>query len=388
MRVASIGPSYPFRGGIAHYTASLSRALTERGHDTLIISFKRLYPSLLFPGTTQEDRSLEPIQAPSEPLLDSIGPRSWESAASRLVEFRPDLVVIQWWHPFFAPAYSGVCRHFRKRSSAKVVFLCHNVWAHDLPRIPGARAVFRWLTRRAFRRADGFLVHAGSLADEIRRLRGDVPVERIYHPIYEFPDSPPEEDSAPVSRLLFFGNMRPYKGLEVFLRALSRLKGRHPFKAVIAGEFYTDPRPFKELAARLGLSGDDLSWENRYIPNEEVSRFFRNADLVVLPYLRATQSGIVPLAYRFDAPVVASNVGGLAEVVQDGRTGYLFPPGDDEAAAERIMRYFRENRKREFQANIREFRRRLTWDQVIDKLTRLFDAAPDPAGVHGSGRAE
>ena len=388
MRVALVGPTYPYRGGIAQYTASLSKAISERGHQALIISFKRLYPSVLFPGTAQEDKSLEPIQAPNERLLDSIGPRSWKKAAARLIEFRPDVVLIQWWHPFFAPAYSGLCRHLRRSgSSARVVFLCHNVWAHDPPRIPGVRAAFRSMTRRAFRWADGFLVHAQALADELRRFRKDAPVEQIYHPMYEFSDAAPAVPGA-VPTLLFFGNLRPYKGLDVFLRALARMKGRQPFKAVIAGEFYTDPKPLKELATRLGLSADELRWEDRYIPNEEVSSFFRSADLVVLPYLRATQSGIVPLAYSFDAPVVASDVGGLAEVVQDGRTGYLFPPGDDEAAAECIMRYFREGRRQDFQANIRVFRRRLTWDQVIDKLTRMFEPAPDPAGIRGAGGAD
>jgi glycosyltransferase involved in cell wall biosynthesis len=380
MRIALIGPCHPLRGGIAHYTASLSHALAERGHETLIISFRRMYPSLLFPGTTQEDTSRAPLRAPSERLLDSLRPRSWRRSAARLVEFQPDAVVIQWWHPFFAPALSGVCRRFRKGASGKVLFLCHNIYAHDLPHVPGASLAAKWMTRRAFRWADGFLVHAEELAEELRGLRPGAPVARIYHPIYDFADSAPSTEVSSVPRLLFFGNVRPYKGAEVFLRALARVKAQLPFRAVIAGEIYGDPKPLKQLAKQLGLTDDELRWEERYIPNEEISSFFRAADLVVLPYLRATQSGIVPLAYRFDVPVVASNVGGLPEVVRDGVTGYLTPCGDDEALADRIVRYFREGRKQEFQTNIREFRGRLGWDQVVQGLLEVIAAAGGQGG--------
>lgn len=373
MKVGLLGPCHPFRGGIAQYTASFYKALVKAGHETLLISFSRLYPALFFPGSSQLDESACPFRVPCEPLLDSMGPRSWKRAASRLAGFRPDVVVVQWWHPFFGPSYSGVVRGLNRQMGARTVFICHNVMPHEQPSIPGVSLVFRMLLERAFALADGFLVHSAPLSDEVRSFRSDVPVVRIFHPAFDF--YPPSRQAAPSPaspRLLFFGNIRAYKGLEVFLQALALVKSQMEFQATVAGEFYTNPGACRELADKLRLQ-EYLVWRDRYIPNEEVAEVFGQADLVVLPYLEATQSGVAPLAYHFQVPVIASDVGGLSEVVGDGKTGYLVPPGDPVALAQAIVRYFGEDRKAEFQANIAAFRANLSWEEVIRKLEMLFE---------------
>jgi D-inositol-3-phosphate glycosyltransferase len=388
MRLALIGPTHPFRGGIAQYTAGLCSALEREGHDVLVISFKRLYPSLLFPGRSQTDSSACPIQVPHEALLDSIRPRSWTVASQELARYRPDALVVQWWHPFFGPAYAGVISRLRRRMSVPAVFLCHNVFPHERPPIPGIGRLMAWSVARTFRHVDGFLAHSEELVNQIGQLREGTVARRIFHPAYDFyPRSNRGRTEGDRPRLLFFGNIRRYKGLDVFLRALGIVKQEMLFRATVAGEFYTDAKVSKALADRLGLD-DCLVWRDHYIPNEEVPTIFEAADLVVLPYLEATQSGVVPLAYRFGVPVIASNVGGLSEVVQDGRTGYLVPSGNPEALARRIVQYFRERKRDEFEANIEHFRDQLNWSQVVKTLIEVVEAIRVPERLGDTGWAE
>jgi glycosyltransferase involved in cell wall biosynthesis len=170
---------------------------------------------------------------------------------------------------------------------------------------------------------------------------------------------------------LFFGKVRPYKGLETLIQALGWLRRQgFEFRARIAGEFYTDDRRYRVLAAETG-AGDWIEWSDRYIPNEEVPTLFEAADVVVLPYVEATQSGVVSVAFQFGVPVIATRVGGLAEVIQEGRTGFLVPPQDPEALGRAVLRYFVEDLKEPFRRNIMEFRRQLTWGQAVDSLLGL-----------------
>ncbi len=376
MQVVLVGPAHPHRGGIAQYTASLFRAL-DRRHQVRLLSFKRQYPDLFFPGQTQHDRSRSPLRVPCEPLLDSIAPASWKKTAERICEYSPDVLIFQWWQPFFAPAYRAVIRAVQRVRKTPVIFLCHNVLSHRESMVPGRGGVERYLTRRAFRCADGFLVQAAGLVSAVEKLNPDGLVRKVYHPLYEFysqwdeaPKGALSADPSGLPRILFFGKIRRYKGLETFLRALALVRKETAFHAVVAGEFYMAPEPYRNLARRLQIE-DSLEWRDHYIPNEEVPAVFRAADLVVLPYVEATQSGVVPVAYQFGVPVIASDVGGLSEVVLEGETGYLVPPLDAEALAERILRYFREHKRDEFQRNILQFRTRLTWDQVVQAIEEL-----------------
>ena len=380
MRFVLVGPAYPFRGGIAQYTTSLYQALRSR-HEALLISFSRQYPNPFFPGKTQRDQSQSPFRAPHEPLLDSLSPASWKRVGQRILEYSPDAVVFQWWQPFFGPAYRGAIQVLRKHSEIPVFFLCHNLLAHDRVPLPGHSTCERILTRRVFKKVDGFLVHADEMRAQLREFSQSSLVRKIYHPLYDFYlqwDADPSVGETPADgplRLLFFGKIRRYKGLSVFLRALAKVKEKIPVRATIAGEFYVDPNPYRKIAARLGLD-DILIWEERYVPNEDVPRLFRESDLVVLPYLEATQSGVVPVAYQFEVPVVASDVGGLSEVVVEGETGYLVPAGDSSALAERILRFRKNDEGTEFRKNIRQFRQKLSWEQVVENVEALL------AGFH------
>ncbi len=367
-----VGPGYPFRGGIAQYTTALYKSLQEQGHEPLLISFRRQYPAFLFPGKTQHDSSRDGFISPAQALLDPLYPPSWIQAAERLIAHQPAAVIFQWWQPLFGPAYSSVIGRLKDRSNAAIIFLCHNVYPHERLRVPGLSLLERKLIGSAFKKAEAFLVHSEKMSIQVRKFNSKAPIRRIYHPVYAFYsqwDSPQERTDRTPS-ILFFGNIRKYKGLAVLLEAMALVRQSMDVRLTVAGEFYVDAAPYKRMAKDLKIS-DRIDWRDRYIANEEVPVLFRQSDLVVLPYLSATQSGVVPLAYHFDVPVITSDVGGLSEVVLDGRTGYLFPPGQAGPLAERILRFFREEKGPEFQEQIRCFKKDLSWQQVTDKILGL-----------------
>lgn len=388
MNFALVGPAPPLRGGISQYNASLAAALAA-DHSVLLVSFSRQYPAWLFPGRSQREGPEDPPAGlagavAAEAIVDSIWPSSWRRAAGRIAAFRPDAVVFQWWHPFFSPAFTSLARRIKRDTPARALFLCHNVFPHERLTFPGGPRLEEWLIGRAFAEAEGFLVHSERLGEQVRRFNRRAQLRRVYHPSYDFFsewDSPAAEAKGP-ARLLFFGNIRPYKGLGVFLEALQRISGRLDFQAVVAGEFYVDPKPYREMAERGGL-GERVVWLDHYVENPRVPALFRSADVVVLPYLRATQSGVVPLAYQFERPVIASDVGGLSEVVRDGETGYLVPPGDPSALADRILAFFEGGRQAEFQSRIRAFRPCLSWGQVTDNILDLLKSLPAEADAAG-----
>jgi glycosyltransferase involved in cell wall biosynthesis len=224
---------------------------------------------------------------------------------------------------------------------------------------------------------DGFLVHSASLADEVRAFRPDAAVQEVFHPIYDLYADIDElpivgaQATRSVPHILFFGNIRRYKGLDVLLRSLGLVQREIEFRATIAGEFYVDAQPLRAMARELGIDAR-LTWSDRYIPNEEVPSLFRSANLVVLPYTDATQSGVVPLAYQFGVPVIASRVGGLPQVVEDGVSGRLVPPGDPSALAAAIVDYFKEAREAGFRAGVQKAKDRLSWDSLVDNILSLL----------------
>lgn len=376
MKVALVGPCHPYRGGIAHYTTSLYRALEASGHQVQIYNFSRQYPELLFPGTSQKDRSKAPFDVPNERCVDSMNPASWVKTGWRIGRSAPEVTVVMWWHPYFGPSSGTVGRIIRRVARSPVIFLCHNVTPHE------ASIVDRHVLKFAFGAADGFIVQAAKERAKLRELVGYSPsVEVVPHPIYDvFAEAGTvDRDEARETlgleapkTLLFFGYVRPYKGLGVLLNALPLLE-IDDYELVIAGECYEDKQQYLDQIHELGLR-NKVRFLDRYIPNEEVSTFFSAADLVVLPYRTATQSGIVQVAYAFEVPIVVSAVGGIPEMVDDGESGLLVPaerPGD---LAEAIDRFFAEDLSEHLKAGIRRKRESFRWDRVVEAIGRLAAA--------------
>jgi glycosyltransferase involved in cell wall biosynthesis len=370
------------RGGIAHYIALLARTLERRGRRVSVLSFRRQYPSLLFPGKTQKDAGTELIPVQSNPILDSINPVSWIRAFLWMKREKPDAVVFKYWMPFFAPCYAALAFGLGMLLHPAVIFLCDNVIPHE------KKFMDVWLTRLALRFPDAFIVQSETVRSELLSFRPDCRHRLVPHPVYEiFPPAVPK--SAARTRLgirdrrvlLFFGYIRAYKGLRTLLEALPEILKRMPVRLVVCGEFYEGRADTLDLIAGLGI-GNAVTLNDRFIPNEEVGDYFCAADLVVLPYVAASQSGIVQIATHYDRPVVATSVGGLPETVRNGRTGYLVPPGDSKALAGAVLRYFREKRTGFFERNIRAEKKKYSWDRMaeaVEELTADFHGRnPEP----------
>jgi D-inositol-3-phosphate glycosyltransferase len=373
LHLALVGPLYPYRGGIAHFTQSLGRRLEARGHRVSAVTFRRQYPERLFPGRTQfeQTRPADAFDAPR--LLDTVDPLSWERTARHLRSLAPDAVVFQHWMPFVAPALGSVARRLGDVRRLAVV---HNALPHE--RRPGDRL----LTRYALRAMDGLVVLSDSVRRDVERLAPDVPVLQRAHPVYDFFGEPvPRTEAraalnlpadAPV--LLFFGFVREYKGLRVLLDAMPQIRERVPgVRLVVAGEFYDDEAPYRAQVRRLGL-GDAVRFDAEYIPNERVAHYFGAADLVVQPYLSATQSGVAQIAYHFERPLVTTDVGGLAETVPPD-AGLVVPPENPAALADAVVRFFEEGMAAELAVGVRRMRAATGWEPLCDAVETLARTA-------------
>lgn len=377
MRVALLGPTYPHRGGIAHYTTLLARAFAKRfGPDALsMISFRRLYPGFLFPGTTQFDESEAALKPPVEPdaRLDSIDPTTWFAAGRRIRSIAPDLLVVPWWHPFFGPSLGAAARGARPKGAPgpKRIFLCHNVEPHE------ATPVDRALSAYGLGAADGFLVHARAEAERLAPRAKGRPVRVHPHPTYEvFSERRPDRAGARAAvgargrTILFFGYVRPYKGLADLLEALRRADPASWDTLLVVGEFYEGRERYAAALDDETLRGKVVVVD-RYVANEEVAAYFAAADVVALPYRSATGSGIVQVAYGAGVPVIATRTGGLEDVVEEGVTGLLVPPENPAALAAAIERYFRDGLGEPFRAGVIRARARFGWDALVEALLAL-----------------
>ncbi len=374
MKIVMIGPGYPYRGGLAQFNHQLYHHLSRR-HAVTFLTFTRQYPELLFPGKTQLDTSREKPPVPTIRVLDTINPLTYWKTFRLIEAINPDIVLYRYWMPFFAPAFGTIVLLTHLKRVAKTVFLCDNIVPHE--RRPGDR----WLTRYAFRYVDGFVVMSQQVENELQMFKPRAPYVRLFHPIFQhFP--PPVTRQQALAKLnlpnkptlLFFGFVRHYKGLDVLLHSLQRIRQKLDCQLIVAGEFYDDEAEYRQLIKALGLT-EAVRLFNRYIPNEDVPYFFSAADVVVLPYRSATQSGIVPVCYYYQKPVIASAVGGLPEVVEPGKTGFLVPPEDPEALAEAILTFYEQGGEKAFQHGLQRARDRFSWEaftrQLEDFLERL-----------------
>ena len=370
LRFCILGPAHPLRGGIAQYLAILY-SLLKQDHEVSFVSFKRQYPSFLFPGKTQLDPGPARIDVQPRALIDSINPVSWFTAFNHVRRFRPHVLVFKWWTPFFGPCYATISFLARKFAGARVLFICDNVVPHE------RSVVDSLLTRVAFSQVDYFVTLSHSVMETLKRIRATANAVEIAHPSYVYFTFSRVEPREAKKRLgldgravLFFGYVRPYKGVHNLLDAFAKVSARLDATLVVVGEFYEPSRPYVEHIERLGL-GEKVRLVDRYVSDEEVGLYFSAADVAVLPYASATQSGVVQVAFAFDTPVISTAVGGIPEVVKDGVNGLLVPPNDPDALAAAILRYFEEGLAEKLAANIRAGSETFSWKPLVDTLERF-----------------
>ncbi len=376
MKLAFVGPVHPYRGGIAQFNARLVSEMSIKD-DCLIINFSRLYPDFLFPGKTQFDKSAIQFGYPAERLIDSINPLSWRKASHGLKSWKPDAVIFHYWHPFFIPAYTSIARSIG--ADIPRVAICHNITPHE------GTAFQKILTRYLLSNIDGFMVHAKSEGVDLLRLKSTAIFKSAFHPLYDnFPGQDISRKDAryklniePNCKLaLYFGLIRPYKGVDLFFEASKHLLDIPDLKMLAVGEVYGGKSILENQIKSLAQVRAEFI--DRYIPNEEVSLYFRASDLVVLPYRSATQSGVVPIAYACNRPVVVTDVGGLSEVVSDGESGYIVPPNDVLAIAGAIRKFFNLQNSNDFNVGLADMRKKLSWSRYGELLRELITEVRKP----------
>jgi glycosyltransferase involved in cell wall biosynthesis len=351
---------------------ALSGEFARSGHITEIISFSFQYPGFLFPGKTQFEKGNPPSDLKIRSLISSVNPFSWRKTAGYIRKFKPNLVVIHYWMPFMALPLGRIARLIKRREQVRVVAVTHNISPHEYS------GGWKMLTRYFLKSCDSFITMSQTVSDELVRFRPHAQYAFIPHPVYDiFGERISRQSAAGFLRLpatgnylLFFGLIRKYKGLELLLKAMpyiiSQLKD---IKLIIAGEFYSGKHEYFNLINELQII-EHVHIVDRFIPAEEVKYYFSIADLVVQPYISATQSGITQIAYQFEVPMIVTDVGGLAELVPDGKVGYVVPV-DYNQVARAVIDFFEFNRSSQFREGIREQKTKYSWSNMVKGILEL-----------------
>ncbi len=369
MKIVIIGPGYPLRGGISKSNHRLAKAFVDLGHDCEIISFHLQYPSFLFPGKTQFSTEVQDDDIRVRPLINSVNPFNWLKVGSQLKNEQPDLVIVRYWLPFMGPALGTILRKIKKNKQTKIVCLCDNAIPHE-QRIGDVA-----LTKYFVKACDAFVAMSEKVKADLEQFDSKKPKSLIYHPIYDnFGDAVEEEAAKEYLKLpknedlfLFFGFIRKYKGLDLLIEALSIYKknSTRPFKLVIAGEFYDDEKPYLQLIEKLSLK-DNILLFNQYIPDSEVKYFLSSCDVLIQPYRNATQSGVTPLAYHFEVPMIVTKVGGLENQVPHLKAGYAVEP-TIEAIAEAML-LFAQQGKSHFIPFLHQEKQNYSWERLAQAM--------------------
>lgn len=373
-KIVLIGPVYPYKGGIAHYTSLMCRALRQK-YDVTMISYKFQYPRLLY-KKEQRDYSNDNFKIENTNYwIHTAVPFNWIGTAHKIKKIHPDMVILQWWHPYFAPCYWMMCRLLKQ---TKILFVCHNVFPHE--RFP----LDRGLAKMVLRQGNCYIVQSRMDAEDLQSVVKNPVFRQTVHPTYnafKLENISREEARKRLhienekKVLLFFGFIREYKGLGYLLQAMPEvIKRIENVELLVVGDFagVEEKKKYMDMIQECGIQ-EYVRVYDGYIPDKEVEKFFAASDLVVLPYTSATQSGIVQIAYGFEKPVIVTNVGGLPDVVEDGKTGYVVEAGKPAALAGAITNYFRQSMEKQFTENVRKEAYRFSWDRMVETIDELLD---------------
>lgn len=373
MKVIILGPAWPYRGGIAAFNERLARQYQAEGHEVEVVTFTLQYPSFLFPGTTQYSTDPAPEGLKITRKLNSINPFSWLCTGRYIRRQRPDLVLSAFWLPFMAPAMGTALRRAKRKGMRRVSIL-HNLIPHE--HRPGDKLFSRYFVGSN----DAFITLSRSVLEDLNVFdpKGLKPRTFSPHPLYDHYGATLGRKEAldliglreSQRYVLFFGFIREYKGLDLLLDAMADERMvQLGVKLIVAGEFYGDPKPYMEQIKHLDIS-DRVVLHTEFIPDHEVNRYFCAADLVVQPYKSATQSGVSQIAYHFEKPMVVTHVGGLPEIVPDGKAGFVVEPSG-EAIADAIARYFNENWQQRLTEGVREEKKKYAWEKMTAAIASL-----------------
>lgn len=370
-RVLIIGPAYPLRGGLATFNHRLAHAFQEQGWDTELISFSLQYPSFLFPGKTQYSTDPAPEGITIHPWINSINPLNWLQIGYRIRKQKPDLIIVRYWLPFMGPALGTILRQVKKNKHTRIVCIADNAIPHE------SRPGDRLFTKYFVKSCDAFLTMSEKVKTDLHSFVTHQPIALASHPLYDNFGGPIDVQQArenlhlPQSDkiILFFGFIRPYKGLDLLLKAMADPRIREAgIRLMIAGEFYEDRKSYDALIAQYKIE-DRLILKTDFIPDSQVRDYLCAADFVIQPYKQATQSGVTPLAYHFEKPMLVTNVGGLPDLVPHGQSGWVTEPTPT-SIADGILELYKHGTDY-FIPHLRRIKQELSWTVLTEKLIAL-----------------
>jgi glycosyltransferase involved in cell wall biosynthesis len=369
-KIVIMGPAHPLRGGLATFNQRLAEQFNDEGHECSIVSFSLQYPSFLFPGTTQFSSDPAPAALTIHTLVNSVNPLNWLTVGRKLREWKPDLVVVRYWLPFMGPALGTILRQVKKNKHTRIVCIADNVIPHE------KRIGDLAFTKYFIKVPDAFVTMSEKVLEDLRQFTNK-PAQLVHHPLY---DNFGEAVSKMEARkfvgidladkvLLFFGFIREYKGLDLLLKAMAHegLK-KEKIKLLVAGEFYEDEKPYRQLIVDHKLQ-DRVILKTSFIPDGQVKYYLCSGDCVVQPYKHATQSGVTPLAYHFEKPMIVTNVGGLPSLVPNEKVGLVCEPTADAIAAS-ILRFYQLG-EQYFIPHLRSEKQKYSWSKLTGAILTL-----------------
>ena len=370
-KLVIIGPAWPLRGGLSAFDEKLATQFTAKGIQTRIDTFSLQYPSFLFPGKSQFTTDPKPINVNIDVCINSINPFNWIIIGLKLYREKPDLIIVRFWIPFLAPCLGTILKIAQLNKHTKVISIIDNMIPHE------KRMGDRLLTKYFVKTVDGFIAMSEKVKNDIKTF-SHKPVSISPHPIFNHFGDPitkmeartqlglPQQDKI----ILFFGYIRKYKGLDLLIQAMANETIKNlGIQLIIVGEFYEDASTYHDLVNALGLQ-NRISFYSNYIPDGEVKNYVCSADFIIQPYKNATQSGVTPLAYHFEKPMLVTNVGGLADTVPHLKTGIVVAPNAEEIAKGIETLY--ELGEKHFIPNIIEEKKKYSWSQMTEKFLALY----------------
>lgn len=375
--VVIIGPAYPLRGGLASFDERLAREFQSQHFDTTIYTFSLQYPSFLFPGSTQYSSEVPPADLNIKVCINSINPFNWIKVGNELKKMQPDIIVVRYWLPFMGPCLGTILRRVKKNHHTKIICIADNVLPHE------KRIGDKQFTAYFLKSADAFVTMSEKVLADLRSFTNK-PAQKIVHPLY---DNFGEKINKTEARkhlglnvddkiILFFGFIRKYKGLDILLEAMNILKlySTLNIKLLIAGEFYEDRKLYDDIIKKDQLQSNIILRTN-FINDSEVKYYLSAADFVIQPYRNATQSGVTPLAYHFEKPMLVTTVGGLPSLVPDRKAGLVAEP-NAESIAQKIVELYTSGEDH-FLPYLREEKKKYQWNVLVDAIKELAQLQPD-----------
>jgi glycosyltransferase involved in cell wall biosynthesis len=371
--IVIIGPAYPLRGGLASYDERLAKEFTDQGYNTIIYTFSYQYPSFLFPGTTQYSTEPAPAKISIKVKINSINPFNWMLVGNELKNLSPDIIIVRYWLPFMGPSLGTILRRVKKNNHTRIICIADNIFPHE------KRLGDKSFTEYFLKPIDGFITMSKKVLADLDQFAKGKPAQFVPHPLYDnFGEKVSKEEARQkltINKndkvLLFFGFIRKYKGLDILLNAMKLLKrdsSTQNIKLLIAGEFYEDEKNYRELL-NDSLIKHNLIVHTQFITDSMVKYFLCAADCVVQPYRNATQSGVTPLAYHFEIPMIVTNVGGLPSLVPDRKVGLVAEP-NAESITEKIKEYFAIGEEF-FLTHLREEKKKYSWNNMLKAIVDL-----------------